>query len=144
MEQRFTVDVEAAPEPVFELVADLDRYPEWLDLVHKVERAAAGDGPAAWWVTLRAVVGPFARSKRLRMLRTADEAPHWVRFERAEVDGRDHSAWILESEVCAAGDGSSVTMTLRYDGRLWSPVLGGVLERQVARATENLRSLATG
>ena len=48
---------------------------------------APGDEPA-WEVELRARVGPFARSKRLRMALTEMVTDRLVVFERAEIDGR--------------------------------------------------------
>jgi hypothetical protein len=56
----------ASGAALFEQVATLDRYPPWMRLVHRVEPLAADDGRPAWWVELRARVGPFARSKQLR------------------------------------------------------------------------------
>ena len=61
-----------------EALADLSTYPEWLALVTEAEP----QGDHTWLVTLRARLGPLARSKRLRMVRTQllDDS---VRFERA-------------------------------------------------------------
>ena len=120
-------------------MSDLDRYPEWLDLVARAHRL---DGEA-WEVDLRGRLGPLARTKRLRMVRTACEAPHRATFERAELDGRDHSAWRLAAEVRATGGGSALAMTLRYDGRLWGPVLERVLGDEIERARPRLAALAT-
>ncbi len=141
MDTTFDATIDAPGERVYPIVADLTRYPDFLDIVSKVD--AADDD--AWWVTLRAKIGPFARSKRLRMVQTAAEPGRRVRFERAEVDGRDHSAWVLEATV-ADGDepGSSVvTMALGYGGRLWSGAIEAVLQAEVDEATERLRALAT-
>ena len=57
------------PEVVFGFVDDLDHYPQWMGLVHGVTR----ESESTWSVELRARVGPFARSKRLRMVRVAHE-----------------------------------------------------------------------
>lgn len=147
VQQRFTVDVDAPPERVFPLVADLERYEHLLDIVHlvKPERGPeSGEDQSAWSVTLRAKIGPFARSKRLRMERTAHDPLTMARFERVEHDGRDHSPWILEATVAPDGAvGSRVEMMLDYRGRLWSGVLDGVLRAQVARAGARLEELAT-
>jgi Polyketide cyclase / dehydrase and lipid transport len=145
VQQRFHVDIEADQARIFALLSDLGTYHRWLDIVHRVEPADAvpGDPGPAWWVTLRARLGPLARSKRLRMVRTVHDEPTRARFERREVDDRRHSAWVLSSTVTAIDRGSTVTMELTYDGGLWSPVLEGVLGNQVTGASENLRSLAT-
>ncbi|MFA9564013.1 MAG: SRPBCC family protein [Acidimicrobiales bacterium] len=131
----------ADPADLFGIVADLATYPEWMDLVTRAELAEPhqdDDGPA-WLVTLRARVGPFARSKRLRMLRTVHEPTEWVRFERREIDGRQHSSWVLDTTVGDAPGGSQVTMSLRYDGSMWSGLLDAVLGSQIETAIPRLQ-----
>lgn len=150
MDQQFSAELTTGPERVYPLVADLTRYPEFLDIVHRVEPAPAGaEGePPAWLVTLRAKVGPFARSKRLRMVRTVADEGRQARFERAEIDGRSHSAWVLEATVATRpaddgrADASTLTMRLAYSGGLWSSALDGLLRSQVDRAAAKLDSLA--
>jgi hypothetical protein len=141
VQESFTVDIVADPDRLFSIVSDLGSYGQWLDIVSLVEPDRAA---AAWTVTLRARVGPLARSKRLRMVRAAsDGAPRRVRFEREERDGRDHAPWVLESTVEPGGEASSLTMSLTYGGRWWSPVLRAVLEAQVDSAAANLQVLAS-
>ncbi len=152
MDQQFSAELTTGPDRVYPLVADLTRYPEFLDIVHRVEPVADGaEGePPAWLVTLRAKIGPFARSKRLRMVRTVADEGRQARFERAEVDGRSHSAWVLEASLGPApsptgdggGGGSTLTMRLAYSGGLWSSALDGLLRSQVDRAATRLDSLA--
>lgn len=135
------MDVEAiveAPIPVARVYAEvrsLDGYPEWIGIVHAVEREADD----VWSVELRGKVGPFARSKRLRMVRVSDDAPHTAVFERQEVDGRRHATWRLTATVQEAGDGSTLTMQMHYGGSLFG---GGVLEKmlgeQIAASREKL------
>lgn len=136
-----SVLIPAAPERVFPFVVDLGEYPRWLPLVH----AAAPAGEAAWSVELRARVGPFARSKQLRMERIELVRDELVVFERAEVDGRDHARWALRAELVGGDDGTTVTMHLAYDGGLWT---GGILERvldeEVRRGRSGLADLVAG
>lgn len=138
----------AAPDQrVFAVLADLGHYDDLLGIVHQVvpDATTAVDGEPAWWVTLRAKLGPLARSKRLRMVRTVHEPDQLVRFERRETDSRQHSAWTLEARVEPASGGepaSEVTMALDYGGRLWSGMLDGVLQGQVNSAAANLARLA--
>lgn len=132
--------VPASPSAVFEHVARLDAYPAWLGLVHEAvidDVSSSESSPIheaadpAWSVELRARVGPVARSKRLRMVRTSHEPPRTVEFQRAETDGREHARWALRVELepvsdIDGADATRVTMHLAYDGALWT---GGLLER---------------
>jgi hypothetical protein len=138
-----TLDAPCGPEDLFPWLDDLGRYPEWLDIVPRaVPAEAQGDdvGPA-WSVDLRGRLGPFARAKRLRMVRTASEAPRHARFERVEHDGRQHSAWVLDAEVAGTGDVSRLTMRLHYGGRLWMPVLDRLLSEEIERSRPRLLAL---
>jgi hypothetical protein len=130
------------PEQLFPFVDDLAAYPPWMRLVHAVAPLEPDAGRPAWQVELRARVGPLARSKRLRMVRTVHEENSRVVFERAEVDGREHSAWVLTAALAAADGGTHLDVGLHYGGGLWT---GGVLERvlrdEIDRGRERLLSL---
>lgn len=137
MDVRASLEANCDPSRLFNLVNDLASYPQWMDLVHRVE-PLAGD---AWNVELRAKVGPFARSKRLRMVRTLSEPNSRVRFERVEEDGRSHAPWVLTATIDSVGSSCTLTMHLHYGGSLFT---GGVLERVLADKIEAGRSrLAT-
>jgi hypothetical protein len=127
---------------VFARVDELHDYPAWMSLVHRAEPLGAdGDGRPMWQVELRARVGPLARSKRLRMVRTLhDPDGGQVRFERAEADGRTHAAWVLDARVSESAGGSRLDMHLHYGGRLWT---GGVMERVLADQIEAGRERLT-
>lgn len=120
-------------------VVDLGEYPKWMPLVHRATPA----GPGAWDVELRAKVGPFARSKRLRMERTTD-SPQLIVFERRETDGREHAPWRMTCTMVEQGESVSMRVELFYGGGLWT---GGILERVLAdhieRGRENLVALVT-
>ncbi len=129
----------AAPEELFDLICDLDSYPEWLGLVVRASPEAGDDDAGddddpVWLVELRAQVGPLARAKRLRMARTAHDAPRSVTFERREPDGRDHSQWVLHAAIEPTGQGSTLTVSLHYGGRLFGPVLERVLRVEIRKA----------
>jgi hypothetical protein len=111
-------------------MSDLSAYTQWLDIVYRAEADVQSiGGDPVWNVQLRGKVGPFARSKNLRMVRTVNEAGSRVVFERKELDGRSHSAWVLTADISPKGDGSTVAVHLHYGGTLFT---GGVLERLLA------------
>jgi hypothetical protein len=186
MRLQAVLDAPCGPETLFPWVADLSRYPSWLDLITSVtvlgpspSAAAptatgtrpAGQGAApsedlvadAWSVVLSARIGPFRRSKRLRMVRTVYEPPLRARFERAEDDGRDHAAWSLDARVEPGDppldrpdhgrDGqardrgvegvSRLRMDLSYDGRLWGPLVERVLEEHIEASRPRLVALVS-
>jgi hypothetical protein len=132
----------ASTELLFEQIATLDRYPAWMRLVHRVAPLPPDEVGPAWWVELRARVGPLTRSKQLRMVRTKFVDNELVRFERVEDDERDHAGWILMGEVATAASGADLTMHLEYTGELWSMnVLGRILDDEVRRSTTTLAKL---
>ncbi len=137
-----TASLEAPCEPaaLFPWVDDLARYPDWLDIVPRAEPSPphADDVGPAWVVDLRGRLGPFARAKRLRMVRTAHEPDHHARFERAEHDGRDHASWVLDAQIAPGASGSTLTMRLHYGGRLWVPALDRLLADEIARSRPRL------
>ena len=132
----------ATTADVFTHVESLHRYPAWMRIVHRVEPLPPDEGRPAWRVELRARVGPFARSKRLRMVRTALEPDRLVRFERAEDDGRSHAAWVLTATVDQVAAGARLTTELVYTGSLWTgSVLPRVLDHEIDHGREALRRL---
>lgn len=135
-----SLEAPCAPAALFPWIDDLARYPEWLDIVPRASAADPhpGDVGPAWSVDLRGRLGPFARAKRLRMVRTAHDADRHARFERVEHDGRDHSPWVLDAEIVADAAGSTLTMRLHYGGRLWMPALDRLLTDEIERSRPRL------
>lgn len=137
--------IDAPPAAVMAEIEDLSSYPEWHGMVNKVE--PDGDG---WLVDLGARVGPFTKSKRVRLERAPAEAgaPGQVRFVRAEQDGKDHGHWELEGTVePATGAGPCMLrFRLAYDGT--SPLasmLEPFLKAETHRSADRLRArLRTG
>jgi hypothetical protein len=130
----------ASTADVWEHIALLDHYPPWMRLVHRVQPLATDEGRPAWWVELRARVGPFARSKQLRMVRVAVEPERSVRFERIQPDERDHANWILAARLDATNGGTRLTMDLSYTGDLWTGgLLSRVLDEEIRRGQDSLR-----
>lgn len=140
-----TLDAPCPPEALFAQVADLDRYPAWLDIVPHAALAPADPGGLdpgpAWLVDLRGRLGPLARSKRLRMVRSVLDPPRTVLYQRRELDDRDHSPWELAASVEPIDGGSRLTMRLHYGGSLWAPVLERLLGDEVRRSRPRLLAL---
>jgi hypothetical protein len=138
MDVEASVDIAAAPDLVRPWVDDLSRYGEWLTIIPRAEPI---DGEAASWdVELRAKVGPIARSKRLRMRRTADTPDH-LRFERDEVDGREHSPWVLDIELVPIATGTHLRMTLHYGGSFGGGIVERLLAAEIDSSRERLRAV---
>jgi hypothetical protein len=141
----------AAPSRVLALVDDLSVYPQWMPLVHRAEQCSKPVvGVAdAWNVELRAKVGPFARSKKLRMVRAVYERAERggvarIVFERREVDERQHAMWRLTVTVAAAdsaASGAELVMHLHYDGRLFVSVVEAILRQNIDAGRERLAEL---
>jgi hypothetical protein len=137
---RASFDAEVSDARLFEVIRNLGTYPHWLDIVHFAEPSDSEHGLQSWNVELRAKIGPFARSKRLRMVRTVDENPKRVVFERRETDGKKHAPWVLTSEVTAMGTKSMLAVHLHYGGSLFD---GGIVERVLADQIENGKAKLT-
>jgi hypothetical protein len=116
------------------ILRDLAQYPKWLDIVHAAVKEEGSDN--TWTIELRGKVGPFARSKRLRMMRTNDDANASVVFERSEIDGRNHSEWKLTVFFAGGGNDAEVSVEMFYGGSMFG---GGILERMLADQIERSR-----
>lgn len=139
MEVVATLVAPCAPDELFGWVDDLSRYPEWLEIVTRAE--ALDD--QAWAVDLRGRLGPLARSKRLRMVRSRHVSPSAVTFERAELDGREHSPWVLTVDIAPHAEGAELEMVLHYGGGLFGPVLERVLRDEIERSRLRLLALVS-
>lgn len=137
-----TLTAPCPPSQLLELVSDLSTYPNWLEIVPRAEPAGDGDR-LAWMVDLRGRLGPLARSKRLRMVRTRCDESSAV-FERQELDGRSHSPWVLDASVAGTDEGSTLTMRLHYGGRLWGPLMERMLSEEIERSRPRLLALVSG
>lgn len=92
----------------------------------------------AWSIDLRGQLGPLRRSKRLRMVRTEATINRYVRFDRAELDGRQHSEWVLTADLNERPDGTELTMRLHYGGTMWMPMLDRLLRDEIERSRARL------
>jgi len=145
---RASLEADCTPDTLFEWVGGLDTYDRWLEIVPRTTDAEPidGDPGPAWHVTLRGRLGPLARSKRLRMVRTehtrpVGEVPGCAVFERRETDGREHATWRLTATVEPTPTGSCLVMDLHYGGSLWVPLLDRVLTSEIEASRQRLRAL---
>lgn len=139
MKTSVSVSLPASQQQVFDYLCDLASFQELIALVHSVEPSVES-GDRVWTVELRAKIGPFARSKKLRMVRTFCEPHGRATFERQELDSKDHAPWVLGVQVSPAETGCEATLSLEYGGRLWSAnVMEKVLRDSIEEGTECLR-----
>jgi hypothetical protein len=134
---RVDVNLPCSAKELLPFIDDLAQYPSWMGLVHTV----ISEGEDVWQVELRGKIGPFARSKRLRMIQVETSEPHHIRFERQENDGRSHSDWVLDAQVTEVGSASTLNMTLQYSGRLFSSVVERALHDEIEASKQRLRKL---
>lgn len=142
MDVTASLTVPCGQQMLFAEVDDLTTYPEWLGLVTHAERADPDDadpGPA-WNVELRGRMGPLARSKKLRMVRSIHAAPGHVVFERRELDGRDHALWRLDARVEPTDDGARLDMGLHYGGSFGGGAIERILGDEIERSRPRLRA----
>ena len=71
-------------------------------------------------------------------------------FERREIDGREHSPWILRAELAdqrqtdSSPGGTRLMMTLHYGGSLWAgAALHLVLDEQIRAGSRRLLDLVS-
>lgn len=137
-----TAELEVAQAPVVEALADLASYPHWLSIVGAAAPAAPhpDDVGPAWAVELIGRIGPFTKTKRVRMVRAAhDPDAGTVRFERVEHDGRAHNVWVLTGEATPAPGGrTKVHVHLHYGGGRTLPGADLLLRQEAGRAGSRL------
>ena len=136
MQKSIHLDINAEPEMVFNALSDLRNYPLWLSFIHKVEST---DLDESWLITLRSQIGPFTRLKKLRMQRTLNPSTRSVLFHRDELDGKQHSNWLLHVRVDEEKNTRClITLELEYSGKFWSKTLENILDSEVIKASKLL------
>ena len=143
MELMGTAELGHSPQRVHAAVAILDGYDKWLGIVRGAAALppAPDDAGPAWLVDLEAGIGPIRQTKRVRMVRTHNDPPRRVVFERHEDDGADHSPWVLTADVLPSAAGARLQMHIFYGGARWLPGLDVVLRREVRAAGGRLEKV---
>lgn len=146
MRTEVSVELACGVDEVRVWVDDLTRFTSWTELLHEVSPLTPAQGElAAWSVELRGKLGPFARSKRLRMARVPTESPDHLRFERREVGVGSHGRWNLDIRLAAGGirDTTLVVMHLEYEGRLWSGAVERLLHNDIETSKRRLAEVVS-
>ena len=137
-----TRTVAAAPQRVWELVADPERLPEWWPGVQRVEDASG----AAWTTVLATAKG---RGIRADYTLVDKERPYRLSW-RQELGGSPFERILIESvtqlELEPAAEGTFVRLTahrrLRGLSRFGGFQVGRATGRQLDEALEGLQALA--
>lgn len=140
-------DLAGPLDSVLYWVSDLTRFPGWTRLLHRVqEEPSPQDAPRAWQVELRGKIGPFARSKRLRMVRVPRADSGHLRFERRELDGVDHGVWRLDVHVSQSDPSArcDLSAVFDYEGLLWSGAVERLLRDEIEASKRRLTELVSG
>ena len=139
MKRTIEIRVNAPVEKVFETLRDLviSNFTRFVDLVEP-ETPESDSELAAWQVTLRARIGPLSRMKRLRMVRTKDNANSII-FSRQETDGKEHADWVLDIGLISLGaKESTITIEISYRGKLWNGSVDKALQSHIESAQKKL------
>jgi hypothetical protein len=113
VEQRTSIDVVASPERVWEVLIDVERWPEWTDSVSSVRRLDAG---------------PFAVGSRVEV--SQPRIPPGIAFTWVQ---RQPGSTVSAHHECAPLPDGRTRVELRV---VMSGVLGGVVGRLYRRLTE--------
>src|SRR5580658_5416623 len=101
------MSVAAAPERCFEIVADLERYPEWAADIKEVEVKERDDQGRPLLVTMRAAA--FGRSTSMTLAYDYSEAPHVLAWKLTQGDITTKWDGSYVFEPSADGGGTDVT-----------------------------------
>ncbi len=139
MRQSVELVVKASTEEAFAALRDLETYRDWLGFIHSVDELVAAN-ETSWNVVLRSELGPFARMKKLRMVRTSELPYSSVTFSRVEIDGKEHSNWTLDVSCLSLTETTTqLSLTVVYSGGFWSRPLESVFNSHVEDAKVKLR-----
>ena len=135
---RVTEVVAAPPGPVFALVSDVGRLPEWNEIIQVVvERPATMAQDAEWVVELR-VLG-YRWQSRSRLIERDQQARHFV--YRSQTDDGNPSYAVWSWAVADDPAGSRVTVSWELNPKtFWRRVLLGRIRSRQLR-TEVLGSI---
>ena len=104
-----TVDIDAPPERVWEVISDFERWPEWTPSVRSIQRLDTGSPAPGSRVRIKQPKLPDAVWEL-----TAFEADHSFTWKTGSLGVYVTARHSVE----AAGRGSRATLSLRFEGSL--------------------------
>ena len=131
--------VAASAGPVFDLLCDTARYPEWVTGTDAVTRT---DGPASEGSTydeVNPILGPWRASTHWRVV---EHEPPWRTVHRTGNIPLSREFEVV-MEVAGEGDASEVTITLRGEpaygplGAIFASLMKGQGDRDTRRTVES-------
>jgi carbon monoxide dehydrogenase subunit G len=137
--------VPAAPDPVFGLLCETARYPEWVTGTDAVTRT---DGPAREGSTydeVNPILGPW--KAKTHWLVVEHDPPRRTRHETGDIPLS--SSFEVVMDVTPEGDGSRVEISLRGEPSLgplgagFAALMRGQVDRDNRRSVEAFAELAT-
>ena len=131
-----TIDIAAPPERVWEVMSDLERWPEWTQSMSRVERL--NDRPAG--------VGSRVRVKQPRLAAAVFDITSWNPPRGFDWVARNPLVTaVARHDIAPSAGGSRVTLSVTFSGPLggviaW--VYGSLTQRYVQMEAEGLRRRA--
>ena len=134
-----TRELQATPEAIFDIIADVEREPEWIPNVERVRKTS--EGPVA--------LGTTWVSEALVMGRLTENPTEMTEFERPRAIGYRHTAPVeirIRYELSPTDDGTNLRFT--FDGSMpwYLKPLTPLARRQATSQTDaifaNLERLA--
>jgi ribosome-associated toxin RatA of RatAB toxin-antitoxin module len=122
------MSVAAPPERCFEVVADLERYPEWAADIKEVEVKERDEQGRPQQVTLRAAA--FGRSTSMTLSYDYSEAPHVLSWKltQGDITTKWDGSYVFEPN----GDGGT-DVTYHIEAELRVPIPGFIKMRATSR-----------
>lgn len=136
------IEIAAAPEAVYDLVADVDRLDEWVTIHERLEQAP--DGPLEKGATLEQCLKLAGRRFKVRWKVVESDRPR-----RLVWDGRGpvRSKAKVVNTVAASDDGSQFTYVNEFElpggplGRMAGPMVKRVTAKELEESLRRLKAL---
>jgi len=134
-----TVSINAPPERVFDVMVDVERWPEWTESIRSIERLDSGEFGVGSKAKLRIRRSPSANVWTVTEV-TPNRSFTW---ETNSGGVKGIASHLIEPD----GNGSKVTLTVDLSGivaTLFSPMIAGQSRKNVDMEAEGLKRRAEG